>query len=142
MLKNDISITEKTTNQLNLILNKIKSEILQKLKEERDKLKTSFKNTKAKLSTTKNKSEKKKLIYSAINTLTKYALISAELNNIDDVLMALEELLLFVKNKETKKELKGAIEHLRYLKENNIPISEKTKNMLYVVLENVKREVI
>jgi serine/threonine protein kinase len=141
MLKNDISITEKTTNQLSIILNKIKSEILQKLNEERDKLKASFNNTKTKLTTIKNKSEKKKLIYSAVSTLTKYALISAELNNIDDALMALEELLLFVKNKENKKELKGAIGHLKYIRENNIPISEKVKHSLYVVLENVKREV-
>ena len=127
-LKNNISITP-IIGELNKFLSEIELEITKKLKSEKNELKQYIKSLNL---------HKKKLDITAIEPLINYAILCAELNDKKELIKTLEELLPFVKDKNNKKELKGAIQHIIAL--GNDDITETTKNMLCVILENVRKE--
>ena len=74
----------------------------------------------------------------AIEPLINYTILCAELNDKKELIETLEELLSFVKDKNNKKELKGAIQYIKAL--GSSELTDTTKNMLYVVLEQIKKE--
>lgn len=114
------------------------------LKETVAELKKSLNKSQLELKQSKSLEEARIKTLEMLDLYKKLAMLYCELNSQSELLEVLEGLNYYVKDEELRKDLRGAIEHLKYYMEENLPISEgfaqKLNELLSLIKQKAKEE--
>lgn len=111
---------------------------IESFQRELDATKKELEATKSTMSRTRSKKELRRLRREAVKKTIKIAILSARLNDKVELLKALDDLIIYTTRYHS--ELKGAISQVRYMKDENIPISPQFVEELKLLFHKIERE--